>query len=64
MLMGRGARDQAIWDARITLAERLGAVVMSDLKAGSMFPTDHPAHPVDPFNVLSKPRARSSPRPT
>jgi thiamine pyrophosphate-dependent acetolactate synthase large subunit-like protein len=55
MLMGRGARDQAIWDARIKLAERLGAVVMSDLKAGSMFPTDHPAHPVEPFNVLGKP---------
>ena len=60
MLMGRGGRDQEIWDARIKLAERLGAVVMSDLKAGSMFPTDHPAHPVDPFNVLSKVRARSS----
>ncbi len=54
MLMGRGARNQEIWDARVKLAERLGAVVMSDLKAGSMFPTDHPAHPVDPFNVLSK----------
>src|SRR5262249_41140529 len=38
----------------IKLAERLGAVVMSDLKAGSMFPTDHPAHTVQPFNVLPK----------
>jgi thiamine pyrophosphate-dependent acetolactate synthase large subunit-like protein len=54
MLMGRGTRSDAAWQARIELAERLGAVVMSDLKAGSMFPTDHPAHPVAPFNVLSK----------
>ena len=54
MLMGRGARNEDIWQARIKLAERLGAVVLSDLKAGSMFPTDHPAHPVEPFNVLGK----------
>ncbi|HET7681665.1 MAG TPA: thiamine pyrophosphate-binding protein, partial [Xanthobacteraceae bacterium] len=54
MLMGRGARNDDIWQARIKLAERLGAVVLSDLKAGSMFPTDHPAHPVEPFNVLGK----------
>jgi thiamine pyrophosphate-dependent acetolactate synthase large subunit-like protein len=27
---------------------------MTDLKTGSMFPTDHPAHVVAPFNVLGK----------
>jgi thiamine pyrophosphate-dependent acetolactate synthase large subunit-like protein len=54
MLMGRGSRNDKDWQARIKLAERLGAVVLSDLKAGSMFPTDHPAHPVEPFNVLGK----------
>jgi thiamine pyrophosphate-dependent acetolactate synthase large subunit-like protein len=54
MMMGRGERTDAAWQARVKLAERLGAVVLSDLKAGSMFPTDHPAHPVDPFNVLGK----------
>src|SRR5918999_3505363 len=54
MLMGRGGRNDDIWQARVKLAERLGAVVLSDLKAGSMFPTDHPAHPVEPFNVLGK----------
>jgi thiamine pyrophosphate-dependent acetolactate synthase large subunit-like protein len=36
------------------LAERLGACVMSDLKSGAMFPTDHPAHLVPPFNALPK----------
>jgi thiamine pyrophosphate-dependent acetolactate synthase large subunit-like protein len=54
MLIGRGARADAEWQARIKLAEQLGAVVMTDLKSGAMFPTDHPAHAVPPFNVLSK----------
>jgi thiamine pyrophosphate-dependent acetolactate synthase large subunit-like protein len=54
ILAGRGARSDAVWNARIALAERLGAVVMSDLKSGAMFPTDHPAHIVAPFNALPK----------
>jgi thiamine pyrophosphate-dependent acetolactate synthase large subunit-like protein len=57
ILAGRGARSQAAWNARIALAERLGAVVMSDLKSGAMFPTDSLAHVVPPFNALPK-RAR------
>ncbi|MSP94932.1 MAG: thiamine pyrophosphate-binding protein [Alphaproteobacteria bacterium] len=55
ILAGRGLRTDAAWDARIALAERLGAVVMSDLKTGAKFPTDHPAHVVPPFNQVSKP---------
>jgi len=54
ILAGRGRREQAAWDARIRLAENLGAVVMSDLKSGAMFPTDHPAHVVPPFNQLGR----------
>ncbi|HXJ02476.1 MAG TPA: thiamine pyrophosphate-binding protein [Micropepsaceae bacterium] len=54
ILAGRGARSDVAWQARIRLAERLGAVVMSDLKSGAMFPTDHPAHVVAPFNALPK----------
>jgi thiamine pyrophosphate-dependent acetolactate synthase large subunit-like protein len=54
ILAGRGARSDAAWQARIRLAERLGACVMSDLKSGAMFPTDHPAHIVPPFNALPK----------
>jgi thiamine pyrophosphate-dependent acetolactate synthase large subunit-like protein len=50
ILAGRGLREQSAWDARIRLAERLGAVVMSDLKTGAMFPTDHPSHATAPFN--------------
>jgi thiamine pyrophosphate-dependent acetolactate synthase large subunit-like protein len=54
ILAGRGARTEPAWNSRVRLAERLGAVVMSDLKSGAMFPTDHPAHAVPPFNALPK----------
>lgn len=57
MMLGRGKRTQAAWDQRVALAERLGACVMTDLKSGAMFPTDHPAHVVEPFNQIS-PAAR------
>jgi thiamine pyrophosphate-dependent acetolactate synthase large subunit-like protein len=55
LLIGRGERSDAAWQARIKLAERLGACVMTDLKTGAAFPTDHPAHVVAPFNVLPRP---------
>ena len=35
MLIGRGRRTPEAWQARVELAERLGACVMSDLKSGS-----------------------------
>jgi thiamine pyrophosphate-dependent acetolactate synthase large subunit-like protein len=54
ILAGRGSRSDAAWNARVLLAERLGAVVMSDLKSGAMFPTDSPAHVVPPFNAAPK----------
>ena len=54
ILFGRGARTQPAWEARVRLAERLGACAMTDLKSGAMFPTDHPAHIVPPFNQLGK----------
>jgi thiamine pyrophosphate-dependent acetolactate synthase large subunit-like protein len=44
MLIGRVSRDLAAWNARVTLAEALGARVVSDLKCGAAFPTDHPLH--------------------
>ena len=39
---------------RIKLAEQLGACVVTDLKQGAMFPTDHPAHYCPPFNALGQ----------
>jgi thiamine pyrophosphate-dependent acetolactate synthase large subunit-like protein len=55
IMFGRGSRKSEFWQPRVRLAERLGACVVSDLKQGAMFPTDHPAHYLPPFNVLPKP---------
>ena len=55
VLIGRGTRSEAAWRARVALAERLGACVMTDLKTGAMFPTEHPAHVVEPFNQMPGP---------
>jgi thiamine pyrophosphate-dependent acetolactate synthase large subunit-like protein len=55
VMFGRGSRKPQFWQPRIQLAERLGACVLTDLKQGAAFPSDHPAHYVPPFNVLGKP---------
>lgn len=44
ILAGPGNRDEASWERRVRLAEALGARVITDLKAGIMFPMTHPAH--------------------
>ncbi len=44
ILMGRVSRSEAAWASRIALAEALGARVITDLKPGAAFPTDHPLH--------------------
>ncbi|MFL6797516.1 MAG: thiamine pyrophosphate-binding protein, partial [Xanthobacteraceae bacterium] len=54
IMFGRASRRAELWQPRIDLAERLGACVLTDLKQGAVFPTDHPAHYVAPFNVLPK----------
>jgi thiamine pyrophosphate-dependent acetolactate synthase large subunit-like protein len=54
IMYGRGSRKAEYWQPRIKLAERLGACVVTDLKQGAMFPTDHAAHYTQPFNVLGQ----------
>ena len=44
ILAGRVSRNVDAWKMRITLAERLNAQVVTDLKIGASFPTDHPLH--------------------
>ena len=44
ILMGRGSRSEQAWADRIALAEILRAQVVTDLKIGAVFPTDHPLH--------------------
>jgi thiamine pyrophosphate-dependent acetolactate synthase large subunit-like protein len=47
-LLGRLSRDQQDWDRRVALAERHGALVISDLKTGAVFPSAHRLHPNAP----------------
>ena len=44
ILIGRTSRNEDAWNARVRLAEAIGARVITDLKVGASFPTDHPLH--------------------
>ncbi len=44
ILMGRVSRDWGGWQQRVKLAETLNAQVLTDLRVGAAFPTDHPLH--------------------
>jgi thiamine pyrophosphate-dependent acetolactate synthase large subunit-like protein len=44
ILAGRASRDPQVWNARVALAEALNARVVTDLKIGASFPTDHPLY--------------------
>jgi thiamine pyrophosphate-dependent acetolactate synthase large subunit-like protein len=44
ILAGRVSRSLDAWNARIALAESLGARVGTNTKVGAAFPTDHPLH--------------------
>ncbi|NNF24906.1 MAG: thiamine pyrophosphate-binding protein [Rhodobacteraceae bacterium] len=55
ILFGRGARTEDAMARRVALAERIGAAMLSDLKAGTMVPSDHPNHAGPPINKISAP---------
>ena len=57
ILAGRASRSMEAWSARIALAERLGARVVTDLKIGASFPTDHPLHVGAPAILAPVPEA-------
>jgi len=57
ILMGRTTRSVEGWDARVALAETLDAKVVSDLKIGCGFPTDHPLHAGAPASNAMVPEA-------
>src|SRR3954462_3331115 len=44
ILIGRTSRSLEGWNARVALAEALGARVITCLKLGASFPTEHPLH--------------------
>ena len=57
ILAGRVSRDLAAWKARVQLAERLNARVITDLKVAAAFPTDHPLHAGVPGGIAPVPEA-------
>lgn len=59
ILAGRASRDPAAWALRVRLAEALGARVLTDLKIGASFPTDHPLHAGAP-GIYATPQARAA----
>ena len=57
ILAGRVSRDLDAWNTRIKLAERLNARVVTDLKIGAAFPTDHYLHASPPGSTVLAPEA-------
>ena len=53
MMIGRVSRDPADFDRRVALAERVGAIALTDIKTGASFPTLHPRHPFPPSLYVS-----------
>jgi thiamine pyrophosphate-dependent acetolactate synthase large subunit-like protein len=54
VLAGRCGRDLAGWEARVRLAEQLGACVLADLKTAAVFPPRHRLHPAAPGTQLTQ----------
>ena len=52
ILCGRVGGADGAWKARVQLAERLGARVITSLKTRAGFPTDHPLHVATPGRGL------------
>ena len=57
ILAGRVSRSEGAWNARVALAERLNAQVVTDMKVGAAFPTDHPLHAGAPGGSILAPEA-------
>ena len=57
ILAGRVSRSVEAWEARVALAERLGARVVTDLKVAAAFPTDHALHAGAPGVIALAPEA-------
>lgn len=60
ILSGRTTRSVEGWKARIALAERLGARVVTDQKVAASFPTDHSLHAGAPGGTVLAPEAQDA----
>lgn len=59
ILLGRLSRSPRDWARRVALAEQLGARVLTDLKTGAVFPTDHALHAAKPGHFLDEAGAQA-----
>jgi len=59
ILAGRVSRSLEGWRARVALAEKLQARVLTDLKQAAAFPTDHPLHAAPPGTFLGPQAAQA-----
>jgi len=50
---GRCSRSMSAWDARVQLAEKLNAPVITNIKLAASFPTDHRLHAATPGSYLA-----------
>ena len=60
ILMGRVSRSLEGWNQRVALAETLNAKVITELKLGAAFPTDHPLHAGPPGSTALGPHAQEA----
>lgn len=58
-LMGRVSRGEDDWARRVALAEHFGAKVLTDIKTGATFPTDHDNHVGPPSFFMTDAPARA-----
>jgi thiamine pyrophosphate-dependent acetolactate synthase large subunit-like protein len=59
LMIGRCSRSIEAWSARVRLAEKLQARVITDLKQAAAFPTDHPLHAAPPGTFLGPEAAQA-----
>src|SRR5262249_60300276 len=62
ILMGRVSRSLEGWNDRVALAEAVNAKVITELKLGAAFPTDHPLHAGAPGGTALGPDAQEAVR--
>jgi thiamine pyrophosphate-dependent acetolactate synthase large subunit-like protein len=60
ILVGRVSRSETGWNQRVALAEALNAKVITELKIGAGFPTDHPLHAGVPGTTALAPEAQEA----
>ena len=60
ILAGRVSRSVEAWNQRVALAEALDAKVITELKIGAAFPTDHPLHAAAPGGSALPPDAQAA----